>query len=56
MFILKLYITISFMIYFFMGLYLIKKRQMQPITLISLLIFSIFWLPFCVYVIFSDER
>lgn len=53
MFILKLYITISFMIYFFVGLYLLKNKQLDPLTLLGLIIFSIFWLPFCIYDIFK---
>ena len=46
---LKLYVGISFTVYIFGGLYLYKKNQLNLITLIALIIFSIFWFPICIY-------
>lgn len=56
MFALKLYIAIAFILYIFLGLLLYKRNQLDVTTLFALLIFSIFWFPFCIYAILTKER
>lgn len=56
MFIFKIYAFIALLIYIFLGLYFFKKNQLDPITLLALIIVSIFWFPFCIYAILEREK
>jgi len=52
----KIYFIISFILYFFLGLYLFLKKQLDFLTLLALIVISIFWLPVCIYIILNNKR
>lgn len=56
MFILKLYFFLAVIFYILMGAMMIKCKEAKPITLISLIIVSFFWLPLTVYAILTYQE
>lgn len=56
MIILKIYLFIAVIFYILMGAILIKRRDAKPLSLISLIIVSFFWLPLTVYAILTYQE
>lgn len=56
MIILKIYLFIAVIFYILMGAILIKRRDAKPLSLISLIIVSFFWLPVTVYAILTYQE
>ena len=56
MVILKLYFFLAVIFYILMGAILIKRRDAKPLSLISLIIVSFFWLPLTVYTILTYQE
>lgn len=54
MLLLKLYLFIAVMFYIFLGLFMFKKGYIKVVSPLAILIISIFWLPFSVYVILTE--
>ena len=56
MIILKIYLFIAVIFYILMGAILIKRRDAKPLSLISLIIVSFFWLPLTIYAILTYQE
>lgn len=56
MIILKIYLFIAVIFYILTGAILIKRRDAKPLSLISLIIVSFFWLPVTVYAILTYQE
>ena len=54
MLLLKFYLFIAILFYIFLGLFMIRTGYIKLASILAIVIISIFWLPFSVYVILTE--